>query len=910
MRHLSRVIGTCAFVLFGTIASAQTVVISQVYGGGGNNGATLTNDYIEIFNRGTVPVDISAWSVQYASAAGSSWQRTNLSGTLQPGQYYLVQQAQGLGGTTPLPAPDASGTIPMSGTAGKVALVRTQTFLTCSTTCTSNPDVVDFVGYGNANGFEGSGAAPTLSNTTAAIRAAAGCTDTNDNAANFSSGAPAPRNSASPTNNCSVEPTCVPTHTIADVQGNGLASPVAGATVAVAGVVTGRITTGSARGFFVQMPDGLADADPMTSNGVFVFTGNATPSPLALVGNEVCVRGAVSEFSPPSDPGSAPLTEIALPSLVTLIGTGRPLPAPITITAADARPDLTEALERFEGMRVKIDSLTAIAPTAGALTEADANSVSNGVFYGVITGVARPFREPGIDVSDVVPPGTPAGAPRFDGNPERIRVDSDLIGAAPIDVTTHAVITNLVGPLTYAFRTYTLLPDPAVATSVSGLIAASAVPTGAAHEITVASFNLKRFYDTQNDPGSDVVLTPQAFERRLQKVSLSIRTLLQSPDIIGVSEAEHIGSLQAIADRVNADTVAAGGVNPGYVAELVEGNDIGGIDVGFLVKSSRATVLDVEQEGKATTYINPQNGQPELLNDRPPLVLRASVALPSGPVALTLIANHLRSLSDLTDAVEGGRVRAKRRAQAEFLASLIQARQVADPDERIVVLGDMNAFQFNDGYVDVIGTVKGTPTPASEVLLASPDLIDANLIATLDLLPAAQRYSFMFDGNAQSLDHVLLNQPALANLRRVAIARGSADFPEVWRNDPTRAERTSDHDMPVVYLGRVSADESSRVSVFSSGLVFNRVTRTFNGTIQITNTSATPIVGPVQLVLDQLTPGVTLVNAAGTFQGLPYVAAAGVTELQPGQSTTVAVQFSNPSNARIGYVVRTYAGAF
>ncbi|MDQ5859251.1 MAG: lamin tail domain-containing protein, partial [Acidobacteriota bacterium] len=94
-------------------AVSPNLVISQVYGGGGNSGATLKNDFIELFNRGTTTVSVATWSVQYASSAGSSWARTNLTGSIAPGQYYLVQQAQGAGGTVNLPTPDATGTTAM-----------------------------------------------------------------------------------------------------------------------------------------------------------------------------------------------------------------------------------------------------------------------------------------------------------------------------------------------------------------------------------------------------------------------------------------------------------------------------------------------------------------------------------------------------------------------------------------------------------------------------------------------------------------------------------------------------------------------------------------------------------------------------------------------------------------------------
>ena len=91
-------------------APSPDVVISQVYGGGGNSGAFYANDFIELYNRGGTTVDLTGWSVQYAAASGTSWNATPLHGQIPPGRYYLVQQAAGTGGGTPLPDPDATGT--------------------------------------------------------------------------------------------------------------------------------------------------------------------------------------------------------------------------------------------------------------------------------------------------------------------------------------------------------------------------------------------------------------------------------------------------------------------------------------------------------------------------------------------------------------------------------------------------------------------------------------------------------------------------------------------------------------------------------------------------------------------------------------------------------------------------------
>src|SRR3954462_14752752 len=111
--------GVGALAGAGPALATSQIVVSQVYGGGGNSGATYKNDFIELFNRGTAAVSVSGWSVQYTSAAGTTWAVTNLNGTIPAGGYYLVQEAAGAGGTTNLPTHDASGNIAMAATAGK-----------------------------------------------------------------------------------------------------------------------------------------------------------------------------------------------------------------------------------------------------------------------------------------------------------------------------------------------------------------------------------------------------------------------------------------------------------------------------------------------------------------------------------------------------------------------------------------------------------------------------------------------------------------------------------------------------------------------------------------------------------------------------------------------------------------------
>jgi hypothetical protein len=202
----------------GAITNDDTakLVISQVYGGGNNSGAPYQHDFVELFNRGTTIVDFSItnYSVQYASAgANFGTSKTNLtSGTIAPGHYFLIQEAGGTTNGAALPTPDATDTIAMVTASGKVALVAGTTFLPAEI-CPgddgsppfnpNNAAIADFIGYGSVVCYEGSGPAPAPGNTTSDFRKAGGCTDTNDNATDFFTHTPIPRNSASPVNDCS-----------------------------------------------------------------------------------------------------------------------------------------------------------------------------------------------------------------------------------------------------------------------------------------------------------------------------------------------------------------------------------------------------------------------------------------------------------------------------------------------------------------------------------------------------------------------------------------------------------------------------------------------------------------------------------------------------------------------------------
>jgi hypothetical protein len=606
---------------------------------------------------------------------------------------------------------------------------------------------------------------------------------------------------------------------ISDIQTAGNVSDEQGEVHTVIGIVTG-IKTGGSGGFFVQEEEADYDLDPNTSEGIFVFTSGVIPAGV-VIGNRVAVTGTVSEF-----PGSAiphAVTELSNVT-VDLQAIGQPLPAPAVISPAEGAPTSNlSQYEKYEGMLVTAASFTVVAPTQGSINEPNATASSNGVFHVVITGNPRPFREEGIEQTATVPSEAPCAAciPRFDENPEKLRVDSDnQPGSTQLNVTAGQTITNMVGVLDYGFFEYTLLPSASPVPVVAGDSTYDPVPLRTATELTISAFNLQRFYDTVNDDNDetagddidDVVVTAAAFNNRLNKASLAIRNVLRNPDVIGVVEVDTLAALQALATRINTDN----GGSTNYVAYLEEGNDVGGIDVGYLVNTQRVTVQSVTQIGANATFIDPADNSVDTLNDRPPLVLEAYILRPDGSVyEFVTIVNHLRSLGSVANNDAGGqRVRAKRAAQAEFLANYVQSRQVTDAEERIILVGDFNAFEVSDGYVDVIGTILGTPAPANEVVRSSPDLVNPNLIDLIFELPQEQRYSYTFDGNAQVLDHAIVNDDMYEDLTRFAYARLDADFPQIFYGDPTRPERLSDHDAPVAYFdistpSQISIDDPS-----------------------------------------------------------------------------------------------------
>ncbi len=667
----------------------------------------------------------------------------------------------------------------------------------------------------------------------------------------------------------------IATTPIATLQGNR--STYVGTSVSTSGVVT--LVTNA--GFYIQTPSSTPGSTGVPE-GLYAYSGTGKVPATAVVGNNVTVTGALSLY-PLATASHTPSLELAS-AAATLNSTGQALPAPISVTSLTSTGGIYQ-LTKYESMLVTVPSLTAVSGTDGNLTENTETITSTGQFYAVITGTPRPFREPGMDfrdfpaatcptVANCTATATAAGVARpasltlFDDNPERLIVESSLGGGTALDVSTGAVITNATGVIDFSYATDVPYGDPArlilkpgsVTTFTPG-IAVSKLAAAAANQFTVAAFNIERFFNTSStddlyfDPvanttkkSSAVDVTADAYARRLKKVSLAIRTVLNSPDIISFEEAENVSVLKDISTQIDTDTVAAGGTAPGYVAYGTDSvstftDDLGGISIGFLVKPATVNVTNFQQMGANSTF-TVSTGSTQTLNDRPSDVLHAGIKRGTGvkDYPVTVISNHLRSLSGIGTSAD---TRLKKELQAEMLATLIQGYQTNG--EHVVAVGDLNAFQFSDGYTDTLGTITGNvgTNVAAQTgkAIVSPAAVD--LVTTL---PAAQQQSYVEFGNAQVLDHIVVTADIAASTQ-LAFAHIDSDFPEIAYNDATTAARVSDHDPALAYLALPAPSISGTVTgtgtfgaqtlgTSSSGQVFT-LTNTGEGPVTFTSIAVT-----------------------------------------------------------------------
>ena len=733
------------------------------------------------------------------------------------------------------------------------------------------------------------------------------------------------------------------THLISEINGSGTTSPLAGTSVTTRGVVTAiRGTTGTTQGFYLESVTADRDNDPNTSEGLLVFTGSTAVPSCAVVGNNIQIQGTVSDFVPSTAPvGTVPLTELASTSNCQVLGTNAlgSLPAAVTIdsTVVAAGGSATQS-RKFLGMRVSIPNAVAVGPSLGNLDEPSAQATPSGQFFVTVQGVSRPFHTaPGIQGTRR-PSDAASTVPTWNGNPEAFRVDTTgLTGGSTFEVATGTTFTGLTGIMDYntsqsQYQIYTNTAGVGTRSPSSPTLSATAIPTPLATDLLIVNANIERFFNDLNDSnGNSVLLTSAAYQGRLNKLSLGIRNVLHMPDIITMEELEGPGPTdpanypvpQDIVNKINADAAAAGQGSPNYNWCEYPTNDPSQISVAVLYRRDRVSLIDCTQFGLATTYATPGGGS-SLLNDRPPVTLRATVKADGSDSGLQVrvVVNHLRSLGsiDQPGSANGERVRTKRNEQAIYLAKLITGNLSEQSTnwnltDNLLVAGDMNAFDVSDGYADSVNCIAGSPAPANQLYLTALQLtvttpcsaISTLALTNLTTTDTAQRYSYSFSGAAQRIDHILVNGKLNARVRQFAYARNNADFPEgsTYRNDFTRPERYSDHDAPAVYI-RLPLEVTSRTRVNASPLVLNRATGRSNGTVTVTNTGSTSLTGPVYVFFNGLPAGVTLPDLPQS-NGVPYATINLPSGLAPGAtSPAVTISFANPANARIGYTTQRY----
>ena len=533
------------------------------------------------------------------------------------------------------------------------------------------------------------------------------------------------------------------------------------------------VTAVGLEGFFIQTPDARDDNDPTTSNAIYVFTGSP---PTVAVGDDVTVQGTVEEYFG--------FTEFGFGSIVTINNSGATLP---NLTFLDHQlpspdpdsPSCPRELECLEGMLVQIDNGVA------ASSHQQFGGDDFAEFFATASG-NRAMREPGIEY-----PGLGGTIPTFDGNPEVFEVDVDKLGLPNTEVTGGSRF-QATGVLAYEFGGWEVWATDFSVTDANA--APRSVRATAPEEITVGSYNLHRLFDNVDDPVFDDPddITAQEYADMLSKHARYIVDVLNAPHILAVQEAEKQDVLIDLAATINS---LDNSIN--YTAYLEDSVHISGIDVGFLVQETITPVLDTTVLGADETQT--LNGA--LLHDRPPYLLETSITTPQRGAApqLAVLAVHMRSLGGIDSDSDGQRVREKRLEQAQSVGTMINDYRTNNPGVPLIVIGDFNAFQFTDGYVDLMGQVRGKII-ADENLLSETPITSPPMRLSTFYLPAEERYSFLFGNNAQALDHAIFNDAASLMFNGVEYGRGNIDTAEFYESLAITEARASDHDGLVLYL--------------------------------------------------------------------------------------------------------------
>ena len=537
---------------------------------------------------------------------------------------------------------------------------------------------------------------------------------------------------------------------IYQIQGEGHRSTVAGQTVTTTGIVTAV----DSNGFYLQ--DATGDGNARTSDGIFVLT---TTAPTVAVGDSINLRGQVQEFLPGNNPANLTTTQIALSS-VQVVSSGNALPAAVLIgtggllppsavfeddgfTSFDPLTDAADFYESLEGMRVTIDAPLVVS---GTNSFGETQVVASGGLGA--TGVNS---RGGITIGSDSP----------DFNPERIQIDDDsgiFAGFVP-NYGQGDRLTSVTGIVNYNFSTYEVLVTEAVfvAFDAPAPTREIATITGSADRLSIATYNLENL-----DP------TDTKFDILARDIAINLR----APDILAVQEiqdADGAGTGTNLSGTVTANLLIAainraGGPNYAYVevaptvANSTGGEPNGNIRNGFFYNIDRVGYIANSAIAVPGSAFN---------GSRQPLT--AQFVFNQQVINAFSVHSTSRGGSDPlfgatqppADAGDGART-----AQATALRGYINNLLAGDPNANIAVLGDFNGFTFERA----IGALE-----------AGGVLTDLNR-----LLAPEERYSFVFDGNAQALDHILVTAGLAANAQYDAVHLNS--------EQPDTPARGTDHD--------------------------------------------------------------------------------------------------------------------
>ncbi|KAE8764609.1 ExeM/NucH family extracellular endonuclease [Georgenia thermotolerans] len=759
VRRAGAVAAGCAVVLAPLVAApafaapdGSGVVINEVYARGGSANQPYTNKFVELFNPTDAPVSLAGLSLQYRSATGTGAATgvVPLSGTIPANGYFLVGGGTNGGAGEPLPEPDLSSGFQPSGTTGTVALVEGTQAVTLPTgNVAGAAGVVDLVGYGTSNTYEGSGRAPVSGgNTTPQSWTRTNGADTDDNAADFTIAAtPTPQSSGTRGDDEVVEAT------IAEIQGTGAASPLVGRTVVTRGVVTAAYPTGGFDGVYLQTPGTGGDlAGHEASDGVFVFSGALARA--AQVGQYLEVTGEVSEYFG--------LTEVTATEWTVLDEAVEPV-----VPAAIALPATEADREAFEGMLV--------APQ-GDFTVTDTYDTNRFGLVGLAAGTT-----PLVQPSDVANPVTDRA--RYDAvvadNAARAITLDDGAGwdytnfnrdyhetplpylslENPLRVGAAATITDPV-VLDYRFQ-WNFQPTTQV-TGDNGAAPATftntreAAPAPVGGDLQIASFNVLNYFTTTGDElagcqyytdrhrnpisvrtGCDArgAADDANLERQQAKIVAAINAL--GAEVVSLEEIENSARLgadrdAALADLTAALNAAAGAGTWAYVkspAALPADEDV--IRTAFIYRADRVVPV-----GESHILI----GEAAFANAREPLAQTFRALNPGGQAKgpeFAVVSNHFKSKGSGegpgNDRDEGqGLSNADRVRQAQALVAF--AADLYGPQVPVFLVGDFNSYTAEDplvvleqaGYTNIGQTMTAKDTYSFDGLVGSLDHVFAN----------------------------------------------------------------------------------------------------------------------------------------------------------------------------------------